>query len=64
MLARALMQKPRLLCLDEPSLGLAPKLVSELYGMLNRVRENGVSILLIEQQARPLFGSETPLATS
>lgn len=51
-LARALMQQPRLLCLDEPSLGLAPKLVAELYGMLHKVRENGVSILLIEQQAR------------
>ena len=51
-LARALMQKPRLLCLDEPSLGLAPKLVSEFYGMLHKIRENGVSILLIEQQAR------------
>jgi len=51
-LARALMQKPRLLCLDEPSLGLAPKLVGELYDMLHRVREQGVSILLVEQQAR------------
>ncbi len=51
-LARALMQKPRLLCLDEPSLGLAPKLVAELYAMLYKVRESGVSILLVEQQAR------------
>lgn len=51
-LARALMQQPRLLCLDEPSLGLAPKLVDELYTRLDRVRGEGVSILLIEQQAR------------
>ena len=51
-IARALMQKPRLLCLDEPSLGLAPKLVSELFEMLSRICEKGKSILLVEQQAR------------
>jgi branched-chain amino acid transport system ATP-binding protein len=51
-LARALMQQPQVLCLDEPSLGLAPKLVDELYTRLDRIRAEGVSILLIEQQAR------------
>jgi len=51
-IARALMQEPHLLCLDEPSLGLAPKLVSELFEMLGRVLEKGTSILLVEQQAR------------
>jgi len=50
--ARALMQKPRLLCLDEPSLGLAPKLVTELYQTLARIRTEGTGILLVEQQAR------------
>jgi branched-chain amino acid transport system ATP-binding protein len=51
-LARALMQKPRLLCLDEPSLGLAPKLVQQVYAMLQKINESGVAILLVEQQAR------------
>lgn len=51
-LARALLQKPKILCLDEPSLGLAPRLVEELYNLLREVQETGVSILLVEQQAR------------
>jgi len=51
-LARALLQKPKVLCLDEPSLGLAPRLVEELYNLLREVQETGVSILLVEQQAR------------
>lgn len=51
-LARALLQKPKVLCLDEPSLGLAPRLVEELYCLLREVQETGVSILLVEQQAR------------
>lgn len=51
-LARALLQKPKVLCLDEPSLGLAPRLVEELYDLLRKVQETGVSILLVEQQAR------------
>jgi branched-chain amino acid transport system ATP-binding protein len=51
-LGRALMQKPQLLCLDEPSLGLAPKIVDSLYEMLQKVSSSDVSILLVEQQAR------------
>jgi branched-chain amino acid transport system ATP-binding protein len=51
-LARALMQKPRLLCLDEPSLGLAPKLVGDFYALLKKIVEQGVGLLLVEQQAR------------
>lgn len=51
-LARALLQRPKVLCLDEPSLGLAPRLVEELYCLLREVQESGVSILLVEQQAR------------
>lgn len=46
---RALMLKPRLIMLDEPSQGLAPKVVSEMYEQLQKVRELGTSILLIEQ---------------
>jgi branched-chain amino acid transport system ATP-binding protein len=46
---RALMTEPRLLIMDEPSLGLAPLLVSNLYQSIVRIRERGVAILLIEQ---------------
>lgn len=58
-IARALMQQPRLLCLDEPSLGLAPKVVDALYAALDKLKQQGVSLLLVEQQARRAlaFGS-------
>ncbi len=46
---RALMGKPSLLMLDEPSLGLAPKLIDELLGIVRRIRDDGVTILLVEQ---------------
>jgi benzaldehyde dehydrogenase (NAD) len=46
---RALMGKPKLLMLDEPSLGLAPKLIDELLGIVRRIRNDGVTILLVEQ---------------
>jgi branched-chain amino acid transport system ATP-binding protein len=49
---RALMAKPRLLMLDEPSLGLAPRIVREIFHIIARLREAGVSILLVEQNAR------------
>ena len=48
---RALMQKPALLMLDEPSLGLAPTIITELYGKLAEIKAMGVSVLLVEQQA-------------
>ena len=50
-LGRALMGKPRLLLLDEPSLGLAPALVDEMFGWIKQLQEEGISILLIEQNA-------------
>ncbi|MBL0147269.1 MAG: ABC transporter ATP-binding protein [Ideonella sp.] len=49
---RALMSRPKLLMLDEPSLGLAPLIVREIFRIIERLRDQGVSILLIEQNAR------------
>lgn len=49
---RALMAKPQLLMLDEPSLGLAPRIVREIFHIIARLRQAGVSILLVEQNAR------------
>jgi branched-chain amino acid transport system ATP-binding protein len=49
---RALMAKPRLLMLDEPSLGLAPLIVREIFHIIVELRRRGVSILLVEQNAR------------
>jgi len=51
-LGRALMARPRLLMLDEPSLGLAPLIVREIFRIVASLRETGVSILLVEQNAR------------
>jgi branched-chain amino acid transport system ATP-binding protein len=51
-LGRALMAKPRLLMLDEPSLGLAPLIVKEIFHIIQRLKETGVAILLVEQNAR------------
>jgi branched-chain amino acid transport system ATP-binding protein len=49
---RALMAQPKLLMLDEPSLGLAPLVVREIFQIITRLRDQGVSILLVEQNAR------------
>jgi branched-chain amino acid transport system ATP-binding protein len=51
-IGRALMAKPRLLLLDEPSMGLAPRLVAEIFGCLRALRAADTSILLVEQNAR------------
>jgi branched-chain amino acid transport system ATP-binding protein len=51
-IARALVAEPRVLLLDEPSLGLAPKLVDRVFESLLAVRERGVSVLLVEQRAQ------------
>jgi len=51
-LGRALMSRPRLLMLDEPSLGLAPLIVRDIFHVIAGLREAGVSILLVEQNAR------------
>lgn len=51
-LARALMGRPRLLLLDEPSMGLAPIMVQKIFAVIREVAAQGVSILLVEQNAR------------
>jgi branched-chain amino acid transport system ATP-binding protein len=51
-LARALMSRPKVLLLDEPSLGLAPKIVARVFEFVDRVREEGTAIVLVEQNAR------------
>lgn len=50
-ISRALMGEPKLLMLDEPSLGLAPKIVGEVFETILRLREEGITILLVEQNA-------------
>jgi len=51
-MGRALMARPKLLMLDEPSLGLAPRIIRDVFDILVNLREAGVSILLVEQNAR------------
>lgn len=50
-IGRGLMAEPTLLMLDEPSMGLAPKMVAQVAGMVRSIREFGISILLVEQNA-------------
>jgi branched-chain amino acid transport system ATP-binding protein len=55
-IGRALIARPQLILLDEPSLGLAPKLVEEIFTIIARInREQGVSMLLVEQNAAVAF---------
>ncbi|MDR3597249.1 ABC transporter ATP-binding protein [Clostridium sp.] len=50
-IGRALMSRPKLIMMDEPSLGLAPIIVKELFGIIKRINEEGMTVLLIEQNA-------------
>jgi ABC-type branched-subunit amino acid transport system ATPase component len=50
-IARALMSRPRILLLDEPSLGLAPKIIAELFAALDQLRKEGMTLLLVDQMA-------------
>ena len=51
-IARAMMSKPKLLLMDEPSMGLAPLLVQEVFDLIQEMRSEGITILLVEQNAR------------
>jgi branched-chain amino acid transport system ATP-binding protein len=51
-IARGLMLQPRLMLIDEPSIGLSPLLVEELFGLLHELRKGGITLLLIEQNAK------------
>ncbi len=55
-MSRALMSKPRLLMLDEPSAGLSPRYVTEIFEQIMRVNESGVGILMVEQNAKQALG--------
>ncbi len=50
-IGRALMARPRLLLLDEPSMGLAPKLIQQIFEIVDEIKEQGVTVLLVEQNA-------------
>ena len=52
LIARAMMSEPRLLLIDEPSLGLAPMMIEEIFALLARLRERGLSLLIVEQNAQ------------
>lgn len=54
-IARAMLSRPRLLMLDEPSLGLAPMIVDKVYALLSSIREQGVAVLVVEQNAARAF---------
>jgi branched-chain amino acid transport system ATP-binding protein len=54
-LGRAMMSEPKLLCLDEPSLGLAPLVVRDIFRTIRTINETGTSVLLVEQNARYAF---------
>jgi branched-chain amino acid transport system ATP-binding protein len=58
-IGRALMGHPRLLLLDEPSLGLAPVVVGQVFGMLQKLHSDGLTILLVEQNARRALGASS-----
>jgi branched-chain amino acid transport system ATP-binding protein len=51
-IGRALMARPRLLMLDEPSLGLGPKVVAEIFGIMSEINRGGTTVLLVEQNTR------------
>ena len=51
-MGRALMSKPKIILMDEPSMGLSPILVSEIFDIIRSISENGTTVLLVEQNAK------------
>lgn len=54
--ARGLMSRPKILLLDEPSMGLAPLIVNQIYDLIRQIRDRGITVLLVEQNARKALG--------
>lgn len=54
--ARGLMSRPKILLLDEPSMGLAPIIVNQIYDLIAQIRDRGITVLLVEQNARKALG--------
>ena len=51
------MSRPKILLLDEPSMGLAPIIVNQIYDLIKQIRDSGITVLLVEQNARKALGS-------
>ena len=56
LLARAICQQPEIILLDEPSMGLAPIIVNQIYDLIRQIRDSGITVLLVEQNARKALG--------
>jgi branched-chain amino acid transport system ATP-binding protein len=54
-LGRALMSNPKLLCIDEPSTGLAPLMKEEVFNKINEISDMGITVLLVEQEVSAVF---------
>ena len=59
-MGRALMSKPKLIVMDEPSMGLSPIFVNEIFDIIKEVRKTGTTVLLVEQNAKKAFGNRRP----